>query len=54
MNSLSLMFAVVLILAVAAVSGVVILMMFGGAGHISKPPWRKRHSTHAWLAGHRG
>jgi hypothetical protein len=54
MNGLSLIFAVVLILAVAAVSGVVILMMLSGAGHISKPPLRKRHSTHASLAGHRG
>jgi hypothetical protein len=52
MNGFSLIFAVVLIITVGAISGVVMLMLLGGLRHVPTPPWRKRKPAHSALAGH--
>lgn len=52
MNGLSLIFAVVVIISVAVISGVVVLAFIGGARLISQPPWKHRKTKLPPVAHH--
>lgn len=54
MNGLSLIFAVVVILTVAVISGVVVLLFIGGARLVAQPPWKHRKAKIPPVAHHHG
>lgn len=54
MNGLSLIFAVVVIITVAVVSGVIVMALIGSARLISQPPWKRRKGKLPPVAHHHG
>jgi len=54
MNGFSLIFAVVVILTVAVISGAVVLALLGGLRFASQPPWQKRKGKGVTVVHHHG
>ncbi|MFP5238085.1 MAG: hypothetical protein ACLGSD_19485 [Acidobacteriota bacterium] len=52
MNGLSIIFAVVVILTVAVLSGLLILLFIGGARLVAQPPWKRHKSKLPPIAHH--
>lgn len=54
MNGLSLIFAVVVILTVAVLSGILVMVFIGTAKMVAHPPWKRHKAKLPPVAHHHG